>query len=595
MLPVFQRKGDVHGYSAMRRRMSLVCLSLLLAGSVLLSVFSLGTVAYAAPAYTLSVSNHQPVTGREVRVQVIGQALSDVYATELQATFSTDHLRFISASSARFGYAITPAVNGNQIVLAFTKVGPISGDTGTVVLAEMVFEATALGSGTVELTKVKTVNSAMNVVDFDADAIASLQVVAADSGAGNNPGSTDGFGGDTPVVADNEGGKVVITPTPKVDGPTGRVVSTIDEATWLKAVAKTTAAGDRFQKIQLVLTEAPGGQSYAVVLPALAFRASAELVQVEITTPLSTVIVPSHMFGAGGLQEKDIEFRMEQADISGLAEKLRAQIGDRPVIDFSVRSGGQKMSWRNPNAPATISIPYTPTAEEKANSEHITIWSIDEQGNAVAVPSGRYDSATGAVRFQATFFGPYAVVFVQKTFDDLGKVDWAKSAIEVMASKGIVKGVSESEFRPGSSVSRADFALLLVRTMGLQGAKGTAFSDVADNAYYAEAVAVLRGMGIATGTGDNQFRPGDAITREDMMVLISKALAGANKAAPAPAESLSGFTDAGSVAGYAQDSVAGLIHAGLVKGSNQRINPKAWTSRAETAVLMHRLYNYFYK
>ncbi|MCM3629825.1 S-layer homology domain-containing protein [Paenibacillus glycanilyticus] len=580
------------------RKIQFVCLSLLLTSSILLGGFSFAAdVAYAAPSYTLSVSNNEPVTGREVRVQVIGQELSDVYATELQATFDTDHLRFKSASSDRFDYAVAPAVKGSQIVLAFTKVGPISGESGTVVLAEMVFEATALGSGTVELKKVKTVDSAMNVADHDANAIASLKVVAApnDPGPGTNPGSNGGSGGDTPAVITEEGGKIVIKPTPKVDGSTGRVAWKIDESTWLKAVAKATAAGGGLKKIQLALTAVPDSTSHALELPAVAFSASAEVVQIEISTPLSTVTVPSNMFLGGKLSSGDIEFLIQEANIGGLDEKLRAKIGDRPVIDLSVRSGGQEISWSNPNAPATISIPYSPTAEEKANPEHITVWSIDGQGNAIAVPSGRYDAATGSVLLQATHFGKFAVVFVQKTFDDLGKFAWANSAIEVMASKGIVSGVSATEYRPGASVSRADFALLLVRTMGLQGAKGEAFSDVSDNAYYAEAVAVLRGMGIATGTGDNLFRPNDAISRQDMMVLIAKALSYVKKAVPAPAEPLSGFTDAGSIAGYAKDSVAGLIHAGLVTGANQSINPNAWTTRAETAVLMHRLYNYFYK
>jgi hypothetical protein len=565
---------------------------------MLLSVFSLAPdVAYAAPAYTLSVSNAEPITGREVKVQVIGQELADVYAAELQATFDTDHLRFKSASSDRFDYAVAPAVNGGQIVLAFTKVGPITGETGLVVLAEMVFEATALGSATVELTKVKTVDSEMNVIDDDASAIASLKVVAApiDPGPTSDPGSSGGSGGseeDTPVFVD-EDGKVVIKPKPVVEGSTGRAVSKIDESIWLKAMEMATGGGHK--TIELALTGESGSTSHALELPAMAFSASAEAVLIEISTPFGTVTVPSHMFRDGEQPEGEVEFDIQQADISGLDEKLRAQIGNRPVIDVSVNSGGQEIDWSNPNAPATISIPYRPTAAERAKPEHMTIWHIDGQGNAIPVPNARYDSATGAMLFQATEFGQYAVVFVQKTFDDLGKVAWAESAIEVMASKGIINGVSATEYRPGSSVTRADFALLLVRTLGLQGAEGAAFADVADQAYYADAVAVLRGLGIATGTGDNQFRPDDAISRQDMMVLIAKALAYANQAVPAPAEPLSGFADTGSVAGYARDSVAGLIHAGLVNGSDGNIHPEAWTTRAETAVLMYRLYNYFYK
>jgi hypothetical protein len=573
-----------------------VCLTILLAGSLLFSMLSVApAVAYAAPSYKLSASSSEPIIGREVKVEVTGEALDDVYAAELQATFDAGHLRFKGASSTRFGYAVEPAVNGNQIVLAFTKVGPKDGESGTVVLAELVFEATTLGSGSVGLTKVKTVDSKMNVVDHDANAVVNLKVVAApvDPGPTPGPGSPGDSEGETPVVVDDEDGSVTITPTPVIDGSTA--AAKIDESTWLKALAKAKKMSNGFKKVQLVLTGAPGGAAHTLELPAAAFSPSAEAVMIEISTPLGTVTVPNHMFRDGVQPAGDVEFRVEQADSGGWDKALREQIGNRPAIDWSVSSGGQDLSWNNPNAPATIRIPYRPMAAERAHLEHLTIWRIDEQGRATVVPSARYDVSTGEMLFQTADTGTFAVTFVQKTFEDLGKVDWAKSAIEVMASKGIINGVSAVEFRPGASITRADFALLLVRTMGLEGVKGEAFADVEDGAYYADAVAVLRGLGITAGTGDNQFRPGAAITRQDMMVLIAKALAHANKAVPAPAESLSGFIDADNVAGYARESVAELIHAGLVKGSNQKINPKAWTTRAETAVLMYRLYNYFYK
>lgn len=119
------------GYSSMLRKLQIFCLSHLLASAFLLSLLASATsVAYAASGFTLSVSDSQPIVGREVSVQVVGQELNDVYAAELQATFDADHLRFKSATSARFGYAVTPSVNGGQIVLAFTKVGPIPVNPG---------------------------------------------------------------------------------------------------------------------------------------------------------------------------------------------------------------------------------------------------------------------------------------------------------------------------------------------------------------------------------------------------------------------------------------------------------------------------------
>ena len=82
--------------------------------------------------------------------------------------------------------------------------------------------------------------------------------------------------------------------------------------------------------------------------------------------------------------------------------------------------------------------------------------------------------------------------------------------LKSMAAKGIIKGVSATEFRPGSSVSRADFAVLLVRTMDLRERKARRF-PMFGRCVLCRVIAVLRGMGIAEGTGNNQFRPGEAI------------------------------------------------------------------------------------
>lgn len=56
---------------------------------------------------------------------------------------------------------------------------------------------------------------------------------------------------------------------------------------------------------------------------------------------------------------------------------------------------------------------------------------------------------------------------MDKTFDDLGSVTWAKKQIEVLASKGVLKGVSQTEYAPQAAITRADYLYYLVRTLGL--------------------------------------------------------------------------------------------------------------------------------
>jgi len=111
------------------------------------------------------------------------------------------------------------------------------------------------------------------------------------------------------------------------------------------------------------------------------------------------------------------------------------------VVELKLISDNKIIEWNNPDAPVTISAPYTPTKEELADPEHITVWYLDGEGNIVEVPSGRYDPATGMVTFNTTHFSHYAVAYVTRIFDDLESAVWAKESIEILASKGILKGL----------------------------------------------------------------------------------------------------------------------------------------------------------
>ncbi|MNR36210.1 Endo-1,4-beta-xylanase A precursor [compost metagenome] len=82
------------------------------------------------------------------------------------------------------------------------------------------------------------------------------------------------------------------------------------------------------------------------------------------------------------------------------------------------------------------------------------------------------------------------------------------------------------------------------------------------------------------------------ITRQDMMVLIERAMKAAKKDfAAGTEESFSGFSDVSKVASYAKQSISTLIMNGIIIGDGSKINPLGNATRAETAVLMYRIYN----
>ncbi len=178
-----------------------------------------------------------------------------------------------------------------------------------------------------------------------------------------------------------------------------------------------------------------------------------------------------------------------------------------------------------------------------------------------------------------------------KTFTDLAGYDWAKSQIESLASLGIINGTSETTFSPGTNITRADFICMLVRALKLKETINGNFSDVPSTAYYYQAVGIAKKLGIVMGKGDNLFIPKENISRQDMMVIISRAMKVSGKQLDDSASDLSGFKDASEVAAYARNAVAQLSKAGVIMGNNGNINPAGTATRAETAVIMYRVLN----
>lgn len=166
---------------------------------------------------------------------------------------------------------------------------------------------------------------------------------------------------------------------------------------------------------------------------------------------------------------------------------------------------------------------------------------------------------------------------------------WAASYIDYLFEKGIVNGTGNNNYSPSSNVTRGDFMLMLYRALKLSGTDRGNFSDVPKDSYYYRAIAIAKSLGIAKGYGDN-FMPQAGITREDAMVLVDRALTTIGKKLTAgKASDLSAFKDRNSVSDYAVTSVATLVKAGIIQGSNSYLNPKSMISRAEMAVILYKV------
>lgn len=215
------------------------------------------------------------------------------------------------------------------------------------------------------------------------------------------------------------------------------------------------------------------------------------------------------------------------------------------------------------------------------------------------VPASGF-SGTAAFDFEAcsvggrTFSGTVNITVRPSTlpFTDMSSYRWAEEAVAYLYGDGVVNGVTDTEFAPGRSITRGDFALMLYRAYDLapQGTDG--FPDVPNDIYYANAVRTLKSLEIIRGDDTGRFRPTDSLTRQDAMVMMLRAMrsVGGWFVEEGTQTDISGFTDGGDVAPYAVGAVGALTNLNVIRGSgNGALFPHRSLTRAEMAVILHRV------
>ncbi|OIQ56538.1 endo-1,4-beta-xylanase A precursor [Moorella thermoacetica] len=216
-------------------------------------------------------------------------------------------------------------------------------------------------------------------------------------------------------------------------------------------------------------------------------------------------------------------------------------------------------------------------------------WYDKTKASWVALPAV-VDLSKGLILARIYHFSDYAVFVkeARKAFLDVtpASFGWAQDTIETLAGAGIVAGVDGSRFEPGRAVTRAEFASLLVKALGLKVKAGekNPFKDVKGDAWYAVAVTAAAGNGLVKGYEDGTFRPDNVITREELAAMLVRAVN-----LPAGEEKLA-FKDSDKVSTWARKSVAIAAASGLIKGfEDGTFRPGDAASRAECAVMVYRV------
>lgn len=186
-------------------------------------------------------------------------------------------------------------------------------------------------------------------------------------------------------------------------------------------------------------------------------------------------------------------------------------------------------------------------------------------------------------------------------FADAAPTAWYHDGVHYCIEKGLMHGISADKFLPDGSVTRAQLAAILWRLEGNPAPVSTAdFSDVADGAWYAEAVRWAAGSGVVKGYADGRFRPNDAVTREQMAALLYRfaEYKGYDVSIGEDTDILR-FTDGAAVGRYAVPAMRWACGSGLMTGARRdggmALAPRDTTTRAQTATLLTRFQSTFAK
>ncbi|MED9780500.1 MAG: S-layer homology domain-containing protein [Peptococcaceae bacterium] len=177
---------------------------------------------------------------------------------------------------------------------------------------------------------------------------------------------------------------------------------------------------------------------------------------------------------------------------------------------------------------------------------------------------------------------------VSDIFLDIAPNAWYKDAVQYAYAGGLMTGVSANEFAPEQTTTRAETCSMLARLEGVESAESAGFADVAANDWYATAVNWAAASGITSGTGDGNFSPNTAITREQLAAILMNYAQYKGQDVSARA-TLDTYNDATAISSWANDVMSWAVAEGLLTGvTADTLQPQGNATRAQVAAILER-------
>ncbi|MBD2386850.1 S-layer homology domain-containing protein [Cylindrospermum sp. FACHB-282] len=207
----------------------------------------------------------------------------------------------------------------------------------------------------------------------------------------------------------------------------------------------------------------------------------------------------------------------------------------------------------------------------------------------------RWQSGTAALIALSVTSGTVAPFIIaapslaQTTFTDVQSNYWASQFIQELSQRGVIAGFPDGSFRPEEPVTRAQFAAMINKAFQKPAQRqAITFNDVPSNYWAASAIQQAYTIGFLAGYPGNNFRPNEAIPRQQVLVSLANGLQ--YTASTDPATILQYYNDASSIADYARSPIAAATEKQIVVNypNVKFLNPTVTASRAQVAAFIYQ-------
>ena len=184
------------------------------------------------------------------------------------------------------------------------------------------------------------------------------------------------------------------------------------------------------------------------------------------------------------------------------------------------------------------------------------------------------------------------VTYPDKTFEDI-KGHKNQKEIEALAIRGIINGKTDTIFDPSNTMTRAEFATIITRALGLTTNKASAFSDVKENDWYYSYINTAYHYGIVKGISETEFNPNGLISRQEAAVMVARAsvLCGLDTQIDDTdsRDILAPFTDYTQLESWVKQSYAFCFESGIISDEASEILPQNKITRTEVALMVYNM------